>query len=169
MNFSIRFLLLAFVGFLLVACSGNKKAAPVDDTYVDPRESQTMQRTNTDTLSVLYNVRKYLDFLKTNQVDSAMAMLYEWDGKSIVPISDSRKKEVLQTIKNFPVLDYQIESLHMYSESDTEVRYSIKFYEKEEGDPRQNTIQCVINPRRDGYYWYLTVKPISVESNYQDD
>ena len=144
---------------LSVCCGSRKEQAPHDGGYVDPRESQTMQRTKADTMAVLYNVEKYLTYLKEQKVDSALAMLYEASGDTVLPISEKRKAEVLQTIRNFPVLRYEITALKMYNEQDTEVRYTIEFFEKDAGDPRPNTLQCVINPRRVGYYWFLTVSP----------
>lgn len=154
---SVKLLLFVFSASLVFACSGKKQQAPADDTYKDPRESESMQRSNTDTLSVLYNVKKYLDFLKANQTDSAMQMLYETAGDSVVAMSDKRKNEILQQLKVFPVLDYKIDVMNMFSEEDCEVRYTIEYFKKEAGDPRPNTLQCVIKPVRIGYYWYLTI------------
>ena len=167
MKNSVKFLLFVFAASLVFACTSKKEQAPVaDDTYKDPRESTDMQRSMTDTLSVLYNVKKYLNFLKENQTDSAMAMLYEIpiDGQEPSPISDQRKSEILKQLKFFPVLDYQIDVLNMFSESDCEVRYTIKFFEKEPDNPMQNTLQCVINPIRVGYYWYLTIPEKTAET-----
>jgi len=158
---SVKFLLLAFTASLVFACSGKKEQAPVDDTYKDPRESEYMQRTNTDTLSVLYNVQKYLKFLQENQTDSAMAMLYELDNDSVTPMSDKRKNEILQQLQVFPVLSYTIDQMQMFSETDCEVRYTIEYFKKEAGDPRPNTLQCVIKPVRIGYYWYLTIPELA--------
>ena len=158
---SVKLLLFVFSASLVFACSGNKQQAPADDTYKDPRESEYMQRTNTDTLSVLYNVRKYLDFLKANQTDSAMQMLYELDSDTVVPMSDKRKNEILQQLQVFPVLSYTIDQMQMFSETDCEVRYTIEYFKKEAGDPRPNTLQCVIKPVRIGYYWYLTIPELA--------
>lgn len=158
MKNSVRFLLFTFVVSLVLACGGKKQEAPKDDEYKDSRENTTMQRTMTDTLAVLYNVKKYLDFLKENQTDSAMAMLYEANGSAEpTPVSDKRKAEILEQLKVFPVLDYEITQVNMYSEEDCEVHYSIKYFEKEPDNPMQNTLQCLIKPVRHGYYWYLTI------------
>ena len=32
-----------------------------------------------------------------------------------------------------------------------------------------NTLQCVINPRRVGYYWYLTIPNRKAEPNMEED
>ena len=166
MKNSVKLLLFAFAASLVFACTSKKGQAPADEVYKDPRESSEMQRTMNDTLSVLYNVKKYLNFLKENQTDSAMAMLYESqeDGSEPVPMSDERKAQILKQLKAFPVLDYQIEVVNMYSESDCEVRYTIKYFEKEPDNPMQNTLQCVINPVRYGYHWYLTLPNKTAET-----
>ena len=158
MKNSVRFLLFTFVASLVFACTGKKQEAPKDEEFKDRRENTSMQRTMTDTLSVLYNVKKYLNFLKENQTDSAMAMLYEPNGGSQpVSISDERKAEILAQLKSFPVLDYEITQVNMFDEDDCEVFYTIKYFEKEPDNPMQNTLQCILKPVRHGYYWYLTI------------
>ena len=162
MKNSVKFLLFVFTVSLVFACSGKKDQAPANnDSYQDPREDASMQRTMTDTLAVLYNVKKYLSFLKENQVDSAISMLYESVNDSVVPISEHRKSEILQQLKSFPVLDYQIDMVRMFSEYDCEVNYTIKYFEKDPNNPMQNTLQCQIKPVRYGYYWYLTIPEIA--------
>lgn len=116
-----------------------------------------MQRTHTDTLATLYLTKKYLNFLQENQLDSAMSMLYEAKGDTVVPMSDENKAKVLEQLKQFPVLSYEIDRLEMRKEDDTQVYYTITWFEKEDDNPMQNTLQCVINPLRYGYYWYLTI------------
>ena len=159
LKISLKFLLIAVTSSLVFACSGKKESAPADkdDSYRDPRENVTMQRTKTDTLAVLYNVQKYLNFLKENQLDSAMQMLYETNDDSVVAMNDKRKAEIAEQLKVFPVLDYKTDMLQMFSEDDCEVRYTIEYFRKEPGDPRPNTLQCLIKPVRYGYYWYITI------------
>ena len=43
----------------------------------------------------------------------------------------------------------------MFNSQDTRVHYTIKYFEKTEDNPLQNTLQCVIGLRRVGYMWYL--------------
>lgn len=128
-----------------------------------------MQRSRIDSVAVLHNVAEYLEKLKNNDIEAAMAMLYEASGDTVLPISKQNRDRILQVINVFPVLDYQIDQLLMFSETDTEVRYSVKYFEKDESDSRPNTIQCVINPRRVGYYWYLTIPTYTMETSYRDE
>ena len=169
MKYLVRFSFLFIAAAMLFACGG-KNVKNVDaEEITDPREDQHMQRSQVDTLGILYLVNDYLTKLKDNNIDSAMALLYEASGDTVLPISDTKKAEVLQMVKNFPVLKYNIDQILMYSEQDTEVRYTIEFFEKTADDPRPNTLQCVINPRRVGYYWYLTIPDRKVETNYSEE
>ena len=169
MKYLVKTLFAVVAAVLLFSC-GNKNQAPVEaPEEVDPREDQTMVRSGVDTMAILHLVNDYLTKLKENKIDSALDMLYEADGDTVVPLSDKGKAEILETLKSFPVLKYQIKSLNMFSEQDTEVRYIIEYFEKTKDNPMQNTLQCVINPRRVGYYWYLTVPKTTREPNYEED
>ena len=167
MNNTFKFLL----GLLLLcgsfaACNSKKEQTPDDkgqDWYIDPRESSSMQRTMTDTLAVLYQTKKYLNFLKANEIDSAMNMLYEYNGDDVVPISEEAKTQVLRTVKMFPIRDYEIDRINMFSETTTEVHYTIQYGAS---DAEQlGKLQCVLMPVRVGYYWYITVPNVNRQIN----
>ena len=150
MKYLVKTLFAVVAAVLLFSC-GNKNQAPVEaPEEVDLREDQTMTRSGIDTMAILHLVYDYLTKLQENKIDSALDMLYEADGDTVVPLSAKGKSEILETLKSFPVLKYQIKSLNMFSEQDTEVRYIIEYFEKKEDNPMQNTLQCVINPRRIG-------------------
>lgn len=169
MKYLVKTLFAVVAAVLLFSC-GNKNQAPVEaPEEVDFREDQTMTRSGIDTMAILHLVNDYLTKLKENKIDSALDMLYEADGDTVVPLSAKGKSEIQETLKSFPVLKYQIKSLNMFSEQDTEVRYIIEYFEKTKDNPMQNTLQCVINPRRVGYYWYLTVPKTTREPNYEED
>lgn len=169
MKYLVKTLFAVVAAVLLFSC-GNKNQAPVEaPEEVDFREDQTMTRSGIDTMAILHLVNDYLTKLKENKIDSALDMLYEADGDTVVPLSAKGKAEIQETLKSFPVLKYQIKSLNMFSEQDTEVRYIIEYFEKTKDNPMQNTLQCVINPRRVGYYWYLTVPKTTREPNYEED
>ena len=169
MKNSLKFLLFVLTTTFILSCNSRKEPMQQKENIVlDSRVDANMQRTNTDTLAVLYNVNEYLRKLKENKIDSAMEMLYEASADTVLPISKKYMDEVRQTVEAFPVLDYHIDELKMYSEQDTEVRYTIKYFEKSDDDPRPNTLQCVINPRRVGYYWYLTIFPTTYENDMDE-
>lgn len=170
MKNSFKFLLFVFAAILIFSCHEKKEKENREQfIIVDSRVDANMQRTSADTLAILHDVNKYLSLLKENKVDSAIEMLYEASADTVLPISKSYSDQVRKTIQLFPVLDYQIDDIKLFSEQDTEVRYTIKYFEKPEGDPRPNTLQCVINPRRVGYYWYLTISPMTYENDIEKD
>ena len=169
MKYFVKTLFAVVVAVVLFSCGNkNKEAAEVPEV-IDPREDQTMARSNTDTMAILHLVNDYLSKLQENKIDSALDMLYEADGDTVVPLSAQGRAEIIETLKTFPVLKYHIKNLNMFSEQDTEVRYTIEYFEKTEDNPMQNTLQCVINPRRVGYYWYLTVPKATREPNLEED
>lgn len=165
-----KYIFFAFSLIFLFACSkGGKKATKESGVNLDPRASEYMQRSKVDTLALMHNTEEYLDLLKSGEIDQALDKLYEASGDTVLPISQEKKEKIRNMMTVFPVLNYKIDTLLLFSETDTEVRYTIEFFEKAEDDPRPNTLQCVINPRRVGYYWYLTVSDRTVETDYQDN
>ena len=98
MSNTLKFLLgLLLLSSTFVACNQKKDQATEEakDWYIDPRESTHMQRTMTDTLAVLYNTKQYLNYLKANELDSALNMLYELSGDSVLPLSVDGKNQMI--------------------------------------------------------------------------
>lgn len=71
--------------------------------------------------------KKFLETLKNNDIDGAMSQLYEVKDNKVMPLSEERSKEIRRSFTTFPVLSYKIDELLLYSDSDTEVRYTIEF------------------------------------------
>lgn len=88
---------------------------------------QQMVRTSKDTMMLLDMTKKFLETLKNNDIDGAMSQLYEVKDNKVMPLSEERSKEIRKTLTTFPVLSYKIDELLLYSDSDTEVRYTIEF------------------------------------------
>lgn len=167
MKYTFQIIIGFFAIALVFSACGSKSEKPeetVNKEYVDARESTTMQRTMTDTLGVLYNTKKYLDFLKEQQLDSAMNMLYVASGDTVLPITEEAKAQVLRTLTMFPVLDYEIDKVQMFSEDNTEVHYTIKYFESDDADAN-NTLKCVLSAIRVGYYWHLVVPELNRQPN----
>lgn len=124
-----------------------------------PRIDTQMARTAQDSADVLNLTNRYLDLLKSGQNDEALNMLYTFNSEdSIVqPISDERRQELLNTFGSFPVLRYEIDTLLMFNEFDTEVRYTYEFFEKPEGSTMPNTVNGTVCPHRYQGQWYLVV------------
>ncbi len=155
-----------FVG--VTACSGDKKGE-VRNRSVDPRSDASMSRTHEDSTALLEMTKSYLEALKKNDIEGALDMLYDVKGEKVYPLSDARKDEIRKISKAFPVLSYNIDEMVLYSDSDTEVRYTIEFFEKKPGDKRPNTMKCAVAPRRVSGTWYLTVAKMTQEKNYVND
>ena len=150
--------MLLVASFCVFSCS--QKQEPAQQTsqeFTDVRNSPDMQRTLTDTISVLSHVRAYLDMLQRNEVDSALSFVYVEDGDSVAPLMGAAREAFRQQVTSFPVLSYEINKLQMFNSHDTRVHYTIEYFEKPKDSPLQNTLQCVIGLRRVGYMWYLIV------------
>jgi len=172
MRILYKILLLLLVAVSVYSCKHEKSAKdlPMDlRMQVDPRKDGSMTRTSKDTAKVLDMAKRYLDFLKENKVENALNMLVDFKEGKIIPLPDERKKQLENNIKAFPVLSYSIEGMRMYSETDTEVRFSSVFFEKEEGDGQPNSIQRVLNFRRINDTWYMSIKSSSVENNFRKE
>ena len=143
------------ISCFIIACSGDKK----EHVRVHPRIDTQMARTAQDSADVLNLTNRYLDLLKAEQFDEALNMLYTFNSEdSIVqPISDVRRREFLNTFGSFPVLRYEIDTLLMFNEFDTEVRYTYEFFEKPEGSTMPNTVSGTVCPHRYQGQWYLVV------------
>ena len=164
---SAKYVVMAMALFVVASCGEKKKKETVLPT--DPRMDQTMVRTSKDTTMLLDMTKKFLETLKKNDIDGAISQLYEVKDNKVMPLSAEREKEIRKTLTTFPVLSYKIDELLLYSDSDTEVRYTIEFFEKPKGDKRPNTIKCSVNPTRVDGNWYLTIAKVAQENNYKND
>ena len=145
-----------FALLFAVACTGGKKEGL---KIAHPRFDENMARTAQDSADVLNLTLRYLDLLKGGQYDEALNMLYTFNSEDsiIQPIADERRKELLSSFGTFPVLNYEIDTVLMYTESDTEVRYIYEFFKKPEGSTMPNTMNGTVCPHRYEGQWYLTV------------
>jgi hypothetical protein len=153
-----KLLYLSAFTFILcfIACSGEKKK---ENVLVHPRFDSQMARTAQDSADVLNLTNRYLGLLKSGQFDEALSMLYTYNSEdSIVqPISEDRRQELLSTFSTFPVLKFEIDTVLMYNEFDTEVRYIYEFFKKPEGSTMPNTVSGSVCPHRIEGQWYLVV------------
>lgn len=164
---SAKYVVMGLILILVASCGEKKKKVTV--LPPDPRMDQQMSRTGKDTMMLLDMTKKFLETLKNNDIDGAMSQLYEVEDNKVMPVSAERSKEIRKTLATFPVLSYKIDELLLYSDSDTEVRYTIEFFEKPKGDNRPNTIKCSVNPMRVDGNWYLTIAKIAQENNNENN
>ena len=167
----VSFLMLVSLIALLFASCGNKKPKDFKREYVDPRMVYGMDRSEKDTTELIQLTTSYLESLKKQNYDEALSQLYDFNQKdsTIIPLTNELKAELIANFKAFPVVDYKIKEVLLYSDVDTEVRYDIVLFKKEKGDDTPNTIQGVVNPRRVKGRWCLTISNKSREDNYKED
>ena len=147
--------LAALFCMVLSSCHNKDKVNTVE--YSDPRADSTMQRSSTDTLALLTMCTDYLNLLKKDSVEAALDLLYVYDDGKVEPISDEVRDKIRATRQRFPVVNYQLESMRLFGEDDTEFIYMVEFFEKPKDDPRPNTIREALSPVRVDGQWYLTV------------
>lgn len=157
MKKSFKFLTLVFTLSLVFAC-GNKKEQDQVQESVNPRVDKYMERSSEDTLMLIHMAKEYLDLLKDKDYDGALDLLYEINGKQVQPISATQRGNLLKLNQSFPVYDYTIDELLLYSDSDTEVRYTVQFMENVEDVEGPTTIKCSVHPKRIKGQWYLTIE-----------
>lgn len=138
------------------ACSGGKREEIRIGTV---RYDEYMDRTAQDSADVLNLTNRFLDLLKGREYDQALDMLYTFNSVDsiIEPIGEERRAELTSTFGTFPVLNWEIDTVLMFTESDTEVRYIYEFFEKPEGSTMPNTVNGTVCPHRFEGKWYLTV------------
>ena len=153
-------------GFVLVFSSCGSKDKEKDKSVIDEviqtnsRYDTKMVRTADDSTTIVKLAVQYLDLLKQNKIDKALDMLYELNESSEMEhLSDSYKTILKNNLKKFPVLSYSLDDYHIYSDTDTDIRYTYEFMTKPEGAPENlpTTMKGVLSPVRINGNWYLTV------------
>ena len=158
----IQFVLYSISLLILASCLGKKNQSEIPGTEnnsYDPRYATEMSRTSKDSTTIRNLTIQYLDLLKGGQYDEALKMLYAYNEEdcTVQPIDKGHCKMLMSSYESFPVLDFKIDTLLMYSETDTEVRYSYQFFEKPADSPLPNTISGSVCPHRVNGEWYLTI------------
>jgi len=151
-------LAVCLLAICFIACSGNKKKS--DDTIArkDLRTDFNMNRSHQDTTMVLELAKNFLEALKSKDVEGALGQLYEVNGDSVNSPSAEELSALRKTYQSIPVIDYKVEEVYMYSDSDCEVRYSTVMFEKSDDNPMSNTTKGALHPYRVNGKWYLTIE-----------
>lgn len=118
------------------------------------------QLTAEDTTNMLAICDSCMRALKQGQTDKAIGMLHLYDDSTqqLLPLTDEKVKELENTFRLFPVLDYTLDYFSFNKEGVNDVKYNIKIFEQQPGDNTPNTIGFMFNPVRVEGTWYLTVK-----------
>lgn len=84
-------------------------------------------------------------------------MLHHIQNDTVLALNDTEREQMELLYQRFPVLTYQIDGYHFNGIYDTEVVYSIEFFEKKAGDERHNTLNFRLNPQKIKNVWYLSM------------
>lgn len=114
-----------------------------------------------DTTQMLDLCDRCMEYLKSNQVESALGMLYEYDDEdqSVAPLSEETLNSFRHRFSVFPVIDYNRISYTFLLEGLNDVKYEIIFAEEEH--PEINGVPktyFMFNPVKVDGQWYLCVK-----------
>ena len=160
-----KYLILLLIVFTMGACKNNKKdVRQIEEDVLIPASMVTTQK---DTAEVTSLVNKFIAYMKMNNVDGAMSMLYYLDkGSTIKQMPEKLAKSERTVLNTFKGLDYSIDRLVFNKETDCEAKITVTLFKKDKGDTRPNEIGIMIKPvRRDGK-WYLTMSDSETDSTH---
>lgn len=165
------FYLLCFIFTIcFISCNDNKNEnADEIAIHEDPRTDFSMQRTHEDTTTLFSLADQFLLSLKQNDIEGALDQLYEIDGVDVRSLSNERRNQLRKTLSSFPVVDYSIDQIVLYSDSDTEIRYSTEMFKLEEGNNIPNKTKGSLHPYRIDNKWYLTIQTQKNEPLQHDE
>lgn len=135
----------------LCSCVGNKsgRGSSVNDTIPTFCAG--------DTADVIRITTQYLEHLKNKEFDEAMRMLYHIEGEHAYALTGQEKAELQRQYQLFPVLSYQINDYTFSGPYDTEINYTITFFEKGEDTSLPNTMSFSLKPQRINAVWCLSI------------
>ena len=135
-----------------MATSCSERRSSPKDTF------SHMELNSKDTSTVRSQCDAFMQLLKDKKYDEALSNLYYIDSlKHLIPLPEDLQKNFINVLNTFPVLEYHFNSIIFNEEMDNQVKYTIEFFEKEEGDDRPNTTSMFFRPVRVNGDWYLTV------------
>lgn len=140
-------LLVISLTFVFVSCSeqGKQKSVDVPEFCAG------------DTADVLNLATKYLEHLKNKEFEQALAMVYHIEGDEVFQLTKSEKEALQKQYQLFPVLDYRIDSYTFTNAHNTEVRYTVTFFEKTSDSDLPNTMAFSLKPQRINAVWCLSI------------
>lgn len=163
----IAYFILGLVTLSVVSCKDNKKEDHVI-LPADPRKDYNMQRTHEDTLAVLDLANKFLTALKEKNVDAAIDQLIEVENSEVKPMSAARKSELKKNFNAFPVESYTIDEMTMFSDSDTEVRYTTRMFPDSVETKMPGNTKGSLHAFRINNEWHLTILPLKFDVQNQE-
>lgn len=160
MKRSFKFLFLVVVSLCAVACSQtkNETSSNNDAAEVDFRNSLGAS----DSLAVLQQGDSIMSLLKSGNMESAFANLFELsENGEVVALTDGRKKQLSRQFKIFPVQDFVRRDVQFNTAEQNIVTYDIIF------DQANNArTSFALSPIKQGGAWYFTVRGASTADGH---
>lgn len=148
------FSIVVFLVFVFSSCGNGSSKSEKTNEFQN-------SLTSADTTAMLEVANKCMDLLKSNKLDDAMTLLYEYDDSlgQVSPLSEITAAKYKHLFKVFPVLDYTIVYYSFQLEGLNDVKYKVKFAENLEDSENPDAFTSfMFNPVKVGETWYLTVK-----------
>lgn len=151
----------------LVVLTGCKKKV-VEERGI-PDIPPPMEVSANDTTAVYELTNKFLDCMREKRLDDAIAMLhYLKNGEEIVSLPPSLEKQNRMVLGNFLGLEYKIDNVVFFRETDSQVRFSVTLFEDPDANTlsRQNKVSFFLKPVRREGKWYLTLADSQSDSTH---
>ncbi len=137
---------------MLTSCKDKKAPAAAE-------QGEVSIFTKEDTTKVRELAEQFADYLKSGDLKAATGMLSYLKGNSVTaykPEDMKRQAFALSIMAKKPA--YEVEYVKMRDLIDNEIKINITLFEKDENDPRPNTMAFVLRPVRIDGQWYLTTR-----------
>ena len=165
MRKSISFIVAIALLFILGSCENKNKQQSLDELAKDVILQPRMEINAEDSAEVFNLVNMYLDKLRDGKYDEAAGMLYEIGNDGLAPLPERRMRAQRVLMERFHGVRYELERIAYDSETQNLAKYTVTLFEKEDGDPRANTMSFVLMPVRWEGKWYLTLANNSLVGN----
>ena len=163
----LLYFIICFIATSFVSCKdGQKDGTEAIHIQKDSRHDFGMERTHADTLALMEKAEQFLQSLKDKNLDAALDLLYEVKGNEVKPLSSERRNLLRKNLGAFPVESYTIDALILFSDSDSEVRYTTKMFPDSVESQMPGTMKGSLHPYRIDANWYLTIQPEKNEPSY---
>lgn len=151
-------ILALILGYVQISCVDHKPKSSEEKAQEEHAEF-VKELTSEDTAQMIKICNDCMNTLKSGHIDDAMKMLHliTPDG-DLQPLSQEKEMQLKKNFKFFPVIDYKLDYFSFNTSGINDVKYTIEFFKKPEGDTTPNTINFMFNPVKKDGKWYITVK-----------
>ena len=154
---------IGLLSILMMSCSDKKKEDNHEVFIPDSRTDYSMKRSHEDTIAVMDLANQFLTTLKNKDIEGALDQLYEIDSTDVRPLSVKRREQLRNSLSALPVEEYTIDQITLYSDNDSEVRYTTQMFKDSIGDALPGKTKGSLHPYRIDDKWYLTIQNVKLE------